>query len=257
MRLSLYVEGKGWVHRLDPLTKVIIAATAVVLTFILTNYVASSAILLVSLSILISAGAFRRALPVLSGVLVLAVSFFIIQGLVHPGNETPFFGVGPVVFYEEGLLVGLALTLRLYNILSATLIIVLATHPTHLVEAFVRRGMSPRFGYVLMAVLQIVPTMADRTGAIMDAQRSRGMETEGTLWTRIKAFIPLLGPLVTSSLISTEERALALEVRGFASPGKPSFLREEHIPGYAFLLRWFALIVLLAAGIARWGFGWH
>jgi energy-coupling factor transport system permease protein len=76
MRLSLYVEGTGWVHRLDPLTKVIIAATAVVLTFVLTDYIANAAILLVSLTILISAGAFRRALPVLSGVLVLAVSFF-------------------------------------------------------------------------------------------------------------------------------------------------------------------------------------
>ncbi len=257
MRLTLYVEGTGWVHRLDPLTKVIIAATAVVLTFILTDYLANGAILLVSLSILIAAGAFRRALPVLSGVLVLAASFFVIQGLVHPGNETPFFGVGPVVFYQEGLLIGLELTLRLYNILSATLIIVLATHPTHLVEALVRRGMSPRFGYVLMAVLQIVPTMADRTGAIMDAQRSRGMETEGSLWTRVKAFIPLLGPLVTSSLISTEERALALEVRGFGATGKPTFLREEHIPRYAYALRWLALAALVGAGVARWGFGWH
>lgn len=257
MRLSLYVEGTGWVHRLDPLTKVIIAVTAVVLTFILTDYVANAAVLLISLTILISAGAFRRALPVLSGVLILAASFFIVQGLVYPGNETPVVGVGPVVLYQEGLLLGVRLTLRLYNILSATLIIVLATHPTHLVEALVRRGMSPRFGYVLMAVLQIIPTMADRTGAIMDAQRARGMETEGSLWTRIKAFIPLMGPLVTSSLISTEERALALEVRGFASKGKPTFLREEHIPRYAFLLRWVALIALLAAGVARWGFGWH
>lgn len=257
MRLSLYVEGSGWVHRLDPLTKVIIAVTAVVLTFILTDYIANGAVLLLSLTILISAGALRRALPVLSGVLILAASFFIVQGLVYPGNETPLFGLGRVVLYQEGVLVGLELTLRLYNILSATLIIVLATHPTHLVEALVRRGMSPRFGYVLMAVLQIIPTMADRSGAIMDAQRSRGMETEGSLWTRIKAFIPLMGPLVTSSLISTEERALALEVRGFASTGKPTFLREEHIPGYAFLLRWLALAALVAAGVARWGFGWH
>jgi energy-coupling factor transport system permease protein len=257
MRLSLYVEGTGWVHRLDPLTKVIIAATAVVLTFVLTDYIANAAILLGSLTILISAGAFRRALPVLSGVLVLAVSFFIVQGLVHPGNETPFLTLGPVVFYREGLLVGLGLTLRLYNILSATLIIVLATHPTHLVEALVRRGLSPRFGYVLMAVLQIVPIMADRVGAITDAQRSRGMETEGSLWTRIRAFIPLLGPLVTSSLISTEERALALEVRGFASAGKPTFLREEQVPGYAFVLRWLALILLIGGGVARWGLGWH
>jgi len=256
MRLSLYVEGDGWVHRLDPLTKVIIAVSAIALTFILTNLVANGAILFVSLALLTAAGALRRALPVFAGALLLALTFFIIQGLVYPGNRTVAVAAGPVALYREGLLVGLHLALRLYNILSATLIIVLVTHPTHLVEALVRRGLSPRFGYVLMAVLQIIPTMADQTKAIMDAQRSRGMETEGKLWTRIKAFIPLMGPLVTSSLISTEERALALEVRGFGDNARPTFLREEHIPGYGIVLRWIALAALVSGIVMRWGVGW-
>ena len=32
---------------------------------------------------------------------------------------------------------------------------------------------------------------------------------------RAKAFIPLISPVITSSLINTRERAIALEVRGF------------------------------------------
>jgi len=257
MRLSLYVEREGWVHRLDPVTKLIVAVVAVVLTFLLQDFAANATILAVSLSILIAARALRRALPVLAGVLILAASFFIIQGLVYPGNETPAIVLGPVVFYREGLLIGLRLTLRLYNILAATLIIVLVTHPTRLVEALVRRGLSPRIGYVMMAVLQIIPTMVDRSRAIMDAQRSRGMETEGSLWRRFRAFIPLMGPLVTSSLISTEERALALEVRGFGAARRPEFLSEEHIPAYAFVLRWLAAAALVFGIVARVVLGWH
>ncbi len=119
-----------------------------------------------------------------------------------------------------------------------------------------RRGASPRLGYVVMAVLQMIPTMISQTAAITDAQRSRGMETEGSLWTRLRAFLPLMGPLVTSSLIATEERALALEVRGFGSHTRPTFLKEESRPPYAGAVR-VASVLLLAAGIAgRVWLGW-
>ena len=47
------------------------------------------------------------------------------------------------------------------------------------------------------------------------------METEGNLLTRAKAFLPLISPVVMSALINTrEQRAVALEVRGFAAKRK-------------------------------------
>ena len=107
-----------------------------------------------------------------------------------------------------------------------------------------------------MAVLQIVPTMIASTAAITDAQRSRGMETEGGLWTRIRAFLPLMGPLVTSSLIATEERALALEVRGFGSTTRPTFLKEETLPPYARAVRFACLAVLIVGVVGRLRMGW-
>ena len=69
---------------------------------------------------------------------------------------------------------------------------------------------------------------------ITDAQRSRGLETEGSLLTRAKAFLPLISPVVMSSLINTRERAVALEVRGFAAKQKkltlPTARRTAGIP---------------------------
>ena len=61
---------------------------------------------------------------------------------------------------------------------------------------------------------------------IMDAQRSRGLETEGNLITRAKSFLPLISPVVMSSLINTRERAIALEIRGFEAGQKKTCLRE-------------------------------
>jgi len=84
----------------------------------------------------------------------------------------------------------------------------------------------------------------------MDAQRSRGMETEGSLFVRAKAFIPLISPVVSSSLINTRERAIALEVRGFDSKNKKTFLREHKLAGKdkTFML----LMALLIAGSIVW-----
>lgn len=63
---------------------------------------------------------------------------------------------------------------------------------------------------------------------IMDAQRSRGLETEGNLITRAKSFLPLISPVVMSSLINTRERAIALEIRGFEAGQKRPISGKEN-----------------------------
>jgi energy-coupling factor transport system permease protein len=68
--------------------------------------------------------------------------------------------------------------------------------------------------------------MSGTMNTIMDAQRSRGLETEGNLITRAKSFLPLISPVVMSSLINTRERAIALEIRGFEAGQKKTYLRE-------------------------------
>lgn len=255
MKLTLYVPGDTWLHRLDPVTKLALAGAGVALTFALSSIEGGVALFGVLLLMFATGGVIRTAWPVFIGVGLVALTFVIVQGLVHGGNANVWLHLGPVTLYREGVLVGVRLALRLYNILSAALTLVLTTNPSDLTESVVRRGLSPRAGYVIMAMLQIIPTMVGSTAAITDAQRSRGMETEGGLWTRVRAFVPLLGPLVTSSLIATEERALALEVRGFGGSGRPTFLRDERVPDYATTVRWLAALVC-AAGIAarvRWG----
>ena len=62
---------------------------------------------------------------------------------------------------------------------------------------------------------------------ITDAQRSRGMETEGNLLVRIKAFLPLISPVVMSALTATRERAIALEVRGFGVKGTKTWMHPH------------------------------
>jgi len=83
---------------------------------------------------------------------------------------------------------------------------------------------------------------------ITEGQRSRGMETEGKLLTRIKAFIPLIAPVIMSSLINTKERALALEVRGFNSKNRKTFLNDE-VKTVADRYIQIALLIVIAAAV--------
>lgn len=255
MRITLYEPGDTWLHRLDPMTKMFIVGAGVALTFVLTSVSGGAALLAVILLVLGTGGVLRRSLPVLLGVAFVAATFLLVQSLVHPDNVVPWARLGPLVLYREGLLVGLKLTFRLYNIMGASLILVLATNPSRLTEALVRRGLPPRAGYVIMAMLQVVPAMASSVRSITDAQRSRGLETEGGLWTRMGAFIPLMGPLVTSSLIATEERALALEARGFGGGAKPTYLHDEFVPPFAGAVRTVVAVAVAAGVAARWIWG--
>ena len=113
------------------------------------------------------------------------------------------------------------------NMLLSFAVFVLSTKPSEFVDELEKRGFSPRFGYIVTSVFQIIPQMMGTMNTIMDAQRSRGLETEGNLRTRAKAFLPLISPVVMSSLINTRERAIALEVRGFGAGKKKTWLSDR------------------------------
>jgi len=224
---SLYVEKDSLIHRIDPINKILYVLTAVSVPLILPSMAVSFLWMLTSLALLAAAKVIRQSLPVFAFVSLVLGTVVLIQGWFYPGNQTPLFGREPFVFYVEGLMNALRIVVRVITIVAAFLLLVLTTRPADLVEELVRRGLSPRLGYVLASIFQILPQMIKTTRTIMDAQRSRGLETEGNLWVRVKAFLPLIGPVVMSSLIHAKERALALEVRGIHFQGKRTWLREK------------------------------
>jgi energy-coupling factor transport system permease protein len=248
--ISLFAERKSIVHDVDPITKLIFIVFALLVPFILTTFPILLSILCLSVLLLLLGKVFKKALPVYGFVGIILITVIIIQGLFRPENETVLFQLGPVVMYKEGLLHAAMITLRVLIIVSSFMILVLTTKPSDLVESLVRRGMSPRIGYVVVSVFQIIPEMIGTMGTITDAQRSRGMETEGNLFVRMKAFLPLLGPVVLGSLINTKERAMALEVRGFNSAAPKTYLHEEKTFSYSKIIQ--ALLVLLIVVAIVW-----
>ncbi|EST10516.1 energy-coupling factor transporter transmembrane component T family protein [Sporolactobacillus laevolacticus] len=245
--ISLYVDKKSIVHDVDFLTKLIYCCVFIVAPIITGAVILGTFSFLVSLILIISAGALKKLMPIAALSLFVLLSVIIIQSAFIQGYHDVLFTIGPVHFYREGLIHASSIVVRFLDILLAFSLIVLTTHPADMVETLQRKGLSHRIGYVILSVFQIIPQMAQTMKTISDAQRSRGLETEGNIFIRAKAFLPLIGPVVINSLIGTRERAMALEARAFSAEVKHTYFRDEPVYRYKTPVRLILLLLLIVS----------
>jgi energy-coupling factor transport system permease protein len=254
--LSLYAEGRSVLHRAHPITKGVLTLSAIALAFIAPSLGWVAAIEALLLVLVLVAGVFRRLLAAaVVIVLPIAILLVLVQGFANPSNRTLLIALGPVALYREGILVAIGSALRISCLVTATFLLSFTTRPPDLAEALMQRGLSPRMGYVVQSALQIIPQTLETANRIQDAQRARGLETQGRLPQRARAYLPLMLPLVLTSLVATQERAMALEVRGFG-------LQVPRVDRRAFpdsrgqlMLRWaLVLSVPCALGLRLAGF---
>lgn len=249
--ISLYVDKDTYLTRIHPFTKLFYILTAIAASLITGKLWAFAVFIAISLVLLISGKIIKKVFPLIAFSFTILITIFLIHGLFNHENATVLFTLGPLKFYEEGIMYALKISLNVLNMLLAFAVFVLTTKPVELVEDLERAGFSPKIGYVISSVFQIVPQMSGTMNTIMDAQRSRGLETEGNLITRAKSFLPLISPVVMSSLINTRERAIALEVRGFAAGQKKTYLRENKMKNRDRVLCVIMLTVMIVAIVIR------
>lgn len=226
-----YQPGDSLLHRLNPVTKLIVSAGLILVVFMLPDFRGPLALTLVLFGLVVAAGLVRTITPVVAAIgTPLLVSLLVIQGLFYPGNETAFWSIGgiPVLgvltFWEEGLRFSLLVFFRLTVLMLALLATVLTTHPRELTVSLIQKGMPRKLAYVFMAALQFIPQMRTRADAIMDAQQARGLDIHANVYRRLRAFVALMTPLLIGTLIATETRALALESRGFSNTAEATSL---------------------------------
>ena len=249
--ISLYVDKDTYLTRMHPFTKLCYIFTAIVASLVAGKLWAFAAFIGISLVMLISGKIIRKVFPLIAFSFTILITIFLINGLFNHENATMLFAAGPLKFYQEGMLYALRISLNVLNMLLAFAVFVLTTRPVELVEDLERIGFSPKIGYVVSSVFQIVPQMSGTMNTIMDAQRSRGLETECSLLTRAKSFLPLISPVVMSSLINTRERAIALEIRGFEAGQKKTYLREDKMKNSDRIWCMILLLLIIAAIVIR------
>jgi energy-coupling factor transport system permease protein len=223
---GLYRPGKTIVYQVAPLTKLVLAASFSVSGFLAANLFIPLALLLISVALLVLAQAAREVgKTIFKFVLFFMVVLFVVQSLWWSGGESEIYMLGSIPIRVHGFLYSCQVASRLLTVLCSFYLMMFTTHPSDLVFSLEQRGLSPKIAYVMLATLQSIVEMQERAAVIMEVQKCRGVETAGNLVVRSKAYFPLIGPLIIGSLLNIESRALALEVRGFSSETKKTYLK--------------------------------
>src|SRR5215210_100155 len=174
-RLSYYVKRDSALHRLNPLTKIVLALGIIIISFISPWYWVSPLLLIVCIVPLCFIGRVYREFfaTALRLILPAAGFIFIMQALFQPVGETVIFKFWILDVTEESLLFAFRVAMRITVMISSFTLLLMTTHPSELMRDLTRRGLPGQFAYVIISTLQILPQMQAKAQTIIAAQRSR------------------------------------------------------------------------------------
>ncbi len=149
------------------------------------------------------------------------------QGLFYGDvPREPLLGLGPVVFYREGLTHGFVQSLRLVAMTFGGLAVAVSTPPDRLFAALV--GLRCPYGVAFLAVtaLRFVPVVGRELWLVRRARERRGRPLSArSPWAWGWQELLLLRPVVARSLRRSRALAEALDTRGF-DPNAPRTIRR-------------------------------
>lgn len=213
-------------RELYPTTKLLLALTLFISVFIVPGWFYSYFMVVICAIIVSFFGKTAVYIKrVFFSLFFLMMAIFIIQSIFIPSGEV-WVKLGFISIYKGGFLKAVNITSKITAFVSVLTMLTLTTSAKDFTLSLEKKGLHPKAAFILMLTLQMIPEMKKQAGIIMDSQKSRGVETEGNIFVRSGAFIPVFIPLVLSSIANTEERAITLEARGFSSGMKRTRLYD-------------------------------
>lgn len=215
-----FYPGKSIVHKLDPRVKLFLSFSLLVTTLLYLEVTVTTLIIAIEGGLSIVSGTAKRWLKTVYGSIPLILAVFAMNYLVraiYHGNP-----LDPIILYES-----FAVSYRLIAFLASFSIFFLTTTPEELGMTLTKLKIPYTYTFAFISAIRFTPVLAEELQAIMDAQRSRGLELDkGGLLTRIKKYIPILVPLIVNVIRRSYELAEAMEVKCFGAGKKRTFLKE-------------------------------
>jgi energy-coupling factor transport system permease protein len=238
---------------INPITAIAAAVFLVAVTYVVPAPLGPIAGLALAALLAMMTGVVRRVVVLAIAVAVPTWFFLaVMNALVAPQGATVT--VAGVAIATSALLPAAWISVRLGAAVAALGWVVMTTPPQRLVRALAQRGFPGWSQYLLAASLAAVPEARRRAREVLDAQRCRGLAVGGGPLARLRATLPLAGPLMVSLVTEAERRALALDARAFDSRGARTSLTPVADPNDERILRallWGFTIALLVWGLVR------
>ena len=159
--------------------------------------------------------------------------------------------IGPMVglvfiiaFISFDLRLAVLLALRLFNLLTVSLVFFRSISPDELGDALKNLKLPFEFIFILTTGMRYVPLLGQKVRLIIDAQQSRGIDL-GPRLKNIVNFMALMMPLLVQAFILSDDLAMAMECRGFNCKGRSS-RKQYHLTRHDYLLLALSLLFFVA-----------
>ena len=168
------------------------------------------------------------------GLLVAAIvwSTVLSQGLFYAEQpRVPLVSLGPLVLWKEGVIWGLAQSLRFVAVALAGIALAVSTPPDRLFAAMLRLRVP--FGLALMAstAIRLLPRIGSEILTVRKARAARGRPVwRRSPWAWLVLEVSLMRPVVARSWRRAQVLAEALDSRGF-DPVAPRAVRRPLVFG--------------------------
>lgn len=223
--LGQYYPSGSVVHRLDGRTKLILAIFFIVSSFLCRSLVSFIFLFVSTLAaIVVSRIPFRIIFKSIKAIIyILLITFFFNLFFTIGEEENLIFSWGIFTLYSDGIWRAVFFAIRILSLIIGTsLFISYTTTPIQLTDSL-ERLLSPlkkihvpvhNFAMMMSLALRFIPTLSEETDKIMTAQKARGADfSSGSVFSRIRALIPVLVPLFISAFRRADELATAMECR--------------------------------------------
>lgn len=242
--LFQYVPGNSVIHRMNPVTKILLTIVICVAAFLSGNLFYLAGLLVVDLLIGIIAGVAGKTWTIFKGLLKIAIFLFVLQILLVR-NGTPVLWI----ITDEGLLTAARVVIRLVVVCMPLALVLAVTRVTDLTNSLVQVLHVPyKYAFTLSTAIRFVPQFLEEMSGIMEAQTARGVAFDKARGLKkFSMILPLCAPLLISSVRKTDLTAAAAEVRGFRLRTRASGYKRYPFTGVDLGMLLFSLALLAGA----------
>ena len=211
-----YVEGSSFLHRMNPIAKLVCAVVLCVACFCSSSLAFLLCLLALGFALAASCNMVRPTLKLARAVFFFSLILAAIQVLTTPAGAQivplpwGYIGTGSLLAAATTIVRLIAASIPLYLALSVTKL-------SDITNSLVKVAHVPyRYAFTFTSTIRFIPVFFSDMQAITEAQTARGVNMdEGGIVNKVRLMAPLCVPLLVGSVRKVNSTALAAEMRGF------------------------------------------
>ncbi|MDR9853994.1 energy-coupling factor transporter transmembrane component T [Paenibacillus sp. VCA1] len=238
--IGQYMETDSVLHRLDPRTKLLSLVVVMIGLLMLKPGIGYAVAAVFALGVLtLSKVSFRAYWKGLKPVLFVLMFTFLYHALFTKGT-TVIWTWSYIGLTAEGLAKGAAFVGRIVLLILMASVLTFTTKPLELALGF-QKLLAPlsrlhvpveQISLMIVIAIRFIPTILQELDRILLAQKARGVDMAALkLPQRIFAYVPILVPLLFTTIGRAEQLAYAIEARAYGNgKGRTSYRQLKFGP---------------------------